>query len=715
MTTLVDLPIKIFNNTKTDYDSNEIILGQEPGLFDSIHNHHPELFDLYKRLKSMDWDENEFPYGDCLHEFETCDKQFYDMMIKTLAWQWEADATASRAIVNILGPVMTDSRVWAGYVRINDNECVTPDHEVLTSKGWISIADITKDHYVAQWDYDTREVTFVNPTALIAKEFKGNLINFRTQNRTVDQQVTPNHRMPVIYPYWTTDNVKYHPADKVKYHGGNALPISGSLKHGKGMTPQERLYVAVQADGTLCSDKYTGVNTGYLHYKFGFKKQRKIDRLLDLCTQAGWEVREANVKNKTGIRLFYVYVPQAEFNWDAKTFNWFRFDEITYEWALDFIDELKHWDGNVHPQGATRYITTNKDNATIAMTIGHLIGKRAHISIIPARVNAKMPDGTYSNTVEAYQVYFSKRSYVAGNAITKTEVPYEGNVYCITVPTGYFMVKRGDAISITGNCLHALTYSEIVRNSFKNPQVILDEILRVHEAQERLVTVAKVMGEAHDASHAYACNLIPNDQDLYNKIFKFFMALYYLERIQFMASFAVTFALGKLGMFQPIVMGVQKIAQDEYEIHAQYQQGVIKSLLKTERGMRAYEETKEDGVKLFWEIIMSEVRWLVYLFSEGRELPGVTMKKMIQWALFNGNVAGTFTGHKNEITEEMKDEFLSATGFELEWPDKNPLPYMTEYLDIAANQTSPQEIDNNAYQVNIINTKNEQETFSVDF
>lgn len=382
----VELPIKIFNNNKTDYDSPEIILGQEPGLFDSINNHHPVLFNLYKRLKMLDWDENEFPYGDCLHEFETASRTDYDMMVKTLAWQWEADATASRAIVNILGPVLTDSRVWAGYVRINDNEN-----------------------------------------------------------------------------------------------------------------------------------------------------------------------------------------------------------------------------------------------------------------------------------------------------------------------------------------LHALTYSEIVRNSFKNPQVILDEILKVEEAQARMVTVAKVMGEAHDASHAYACGTIPNDQALYNKIFKFLLSLYYLERIQFMASFAVTFAFGKAGRFQPIAMGVQKIAQDEYEIHAQFGQEVIKALLKTPRGQQAYKDTLAEGTKLFWEVIMTEVRWVLYLFSEGRELPGVTQKKMIQWVLFNGNAAGTFTGAKDQLTDEMRAEFLAETGYALEWPDKNPLTYMTDYLDLAANQTSPQEVDNNQYLVNALDTSQEQDVFEIDF
>lgn len=708
----VDLPIKIFNNTKTDYDSPEIILGQEPGLFDSIHNHHPVLFDLYKRLKSMDWDENEFPYGDCLHEFETCDRQFYDMMIKTLAWQWEADATASRSILNILAPVLTDSRVFSGYARITENECLTPDHEVLTPTGWASIASIAKGNKVAQWDYATREISFVEPTDIIVKEFKGDLVKFETATNTVSQVVTPNHRMPVVYPYWSTDNVAWRDAIGVKYHGGNALPISGNVTNGRGMTPQERLYVAVQADGTLCSDSYTGFRTGKLHYRFGFKKTRKIERLISLCADAGWEVKELDVAGD--IRTFIVYVPVDEYNHNAKTFDWIEYDKVSFEWINDFLDEIKHWDGNVHASGNTRYITTNKSAADKVMTLAHLVGKRAHISTIPARVEAVMPGGNYSNTVEAYQVYISTRNYIAGNAIVKDAVEYNGNVHCLTVPTGYFLVKRNGAISVTGNCLHALTYSEIVRNSFKDPQVILDEILRVEEAQSRLVTVAKIMGEAHDASHAYACKQIPNDQNLYNKIFKFFLALYYLERVQFMASFAVTFALGKMGMFQPIVMGVQKIAIDEFEIHAQFGQEVIKALLKTERGRVAYEQTKADGIKLFWEILMSEVNWLIYLFSEGRELPGVTLKKMIQWVLFNGNAAGTFTGHKDGITDEMRAEFKAATGFDLEFPEKNPLPFMMEYLDLNSNQAAAQELDLNNYLVNVISTKNEHETFDFD-
>ncbi|MFO5520899.1 hypothetical protein ACLBP3_30280, partial [Klebsiella pneumoniae] len=56
----------------------------------------------------------------------------------------------------------------------------------------------------------------------------------------------------------------------------------------------------------------------------------------------------------------------------------------------------------------------------------------------------------------------------------------------------------------------------------------------------------------------------------------FFIALYFLERIQFMASFAVTFAIGRTGAFQQIAAAVKKIAQDEFEVNDQDVQQIIR-------------------------------------------------------------------------------------------------------------------------------------------
>jgi len=107
------LPTKIFNTEKSDYTFPEIILGQDLGLFDTINKFYPEIWKLYKTLKNQDWDENEFDYSTCNVQFKTCDRHTYDMMVKTLAWQWEADSVASRSIAAVLAPVCTSSEAWS--------------------------------------------------------------------------------------------------------------------------------------------------------------------------------------------------------------------------------------------------------------------------------------------------------------------------------------------------------------------------------------------------------------------------------------------------------------------------------------------------------------------------------------------------------------------------------------------------------------------------
>jgi len=49
---------KIFNTGKSDYNNTELLLGSDPGLFDTIHKKYPKIWSLYKEMKSLDWFEN---------------------------------------------------------------------------------------------------------------------------------------------------------------------------------------------------------------------------------------------------------------------------------------------------------------------------------------------------------------------------------------------------------------------------------------------------------------------------------------------------------------------------------------------------------------------------------------------------------------------------------------------------------------------------------
>ena len=361
---------KIFNKNKKSYQNTSLFLGEEQGLFDTIYKKYPKIWNLYKEMKSLDWSEDEFDFTQCNLDFKNCDKDTADMMIKTLAWQWEADSIASRSIISILAPFITSSELWAAWQRISDNEVV-----------------------------------------------------------------------------------------------------------------------------------------------------------------------------------------------------------------------------------------------------------------------------------------------------------------------------------------HAATYSEIVRMSFDDPNKVLDEILSVKESLIRLDTVGNVFSKAYDISHKYALRQVENDQKLYNELYITICTLLMLERIQFMASFAITFTICGTGLFQSIGKAVQKIAQDELEVHSELDKEVLRLERKTERGNIAHIQTQKRVKKIFEEVVNSELVWVDYLFSNGKSLIGTNSDIVKNWVLYNARNVSDFLNIETDI----------------KMPKTNPMPSLEKWLDMNKNQAAAQEQDKGDYKVGIIQRDDENNIFDIDF
>src|SRR5699024_2857230 len=143
----------------------------------------------------------------------------------------------------------------------------------------------------------------------------------------------------------------------------------------------------------------------------------------------------------------------------------------------------------------------------------------------------------------------------------------------------------------------------------------------------------RAFADGYTASHQYALGERANDQGTYNIVFQMVVALFCMERIQFMASFAVTFAICDTGMFQPIGKSIQKIAQDELEIHAELDRAVLLNELQTKRGQQAFAQCRGSIAALIEEVVDSELTWITYLFSEGRELVGMNADRLAAWTL----------------------------------------------------------------------------------
>jgi ribonucleoside-diphosphate reductase beta chain len=247
--------------------------------------------------------------------------------------------------------------------------------------------------------------------------------------------------------------------------------------------------------------------------------------------------------------------------------------------------------------------------------------------------------------------------------------------------------------------LHAATYSEIVRNSFDDPKEVFREVLKIKESLSRLDSVAEVMSTIHDISHRYALGEVENNQETYNEIFMFVVAMYCLERIQFMASFCVTFTIASTGYFVPIGKAVQKIAQDELEMHSELDKVILEYELQTERGKIAMIQCKGRIKKLLDDVVNSELNWSEFIFSEGRELPGMNAPRLKLWSLFCAKPVY----HTLDIEPEH------------ELPEKNPVKFMENWLNISSTQPSPQEETNGQYKLNVVRRDDQEVVFDVDF
>lgn len=231
--------------------------------------------------------------------------------------------------------------------------------------------------------------------------------------------------------------------------------------------------------------------------------------------------------------------------------------------------------------------------------------------------------------------------------------------------------------------VHALTYSEIFRNSFDNPEEIIPMVQKMSQVVERSEVVTSIFADVYRVSHLLALGQISREDPIaYESIFKFIVTMYCLERVQFMPSFAVTFAVANSGLFVPAGKSVQKIAQDELDIHVEAHKATLDYELKTERGLMTFNRLKPFIYDLLNDIIRTEVFWIEHLTSEGRELPGVDKDSLVKWLMYCAKDPIIFFG--------LADKYDNL-------PKSNPLKFMNEWLNIDRIQVSPQEENPGGY------------------
>ena len=359
--------------------------------------------------------------------------------------------------------------------------CVDAETEVLSSnKGWLPVSSVTENDFIAQW-WPDKSIDFVKPNKIHTYSFQGDLYHF-TQGY-FDQLVTPNHRMPLKQWRYGRDRriLTNGPVRDIlaenfsRFWNAYKSPLSGvlvDLLPTSTLTEDEAsLLVAIQADG--CVREHGEV-------EFNLKKHRKILRLIQLLT-----ILNIPFTPSTHNTFGYFYIkptPQllniTSFMSTGKTFKLNLLYTLSQSVRETFLTELSFWDGRSNGSDSWQYYTTNQQNAETVVTLCHLTNKRG---IIADRDNTQ---GTFggANNKRLYTVSIS--NYPEGDitcmVINKTQ--HNGLVYCLTMPSGYFLVRRNKRVSVTGNSNYGAgirKFATIIKKTVAEAKVLREQYFTI--------------------------------------------------------------------------------------------------------------------------------------------------------------------------------------------------------------------------------------------
>lgn len=231
---------------------------------------------------------------------------------------------------------------------------------------------------------------------------------------------------------------------------------------------------------------------------------------------------------------------------------------------------------------------------------------------------------------------------------------------------------------------HAKTYSEIVRQCVADPAEVFSMVMENEQTLKRAETVGRVFEDL--AAEAADTILEGPGSRSYSKVMMAVVALYALERIQFMASFAATFAIVEQGYFQSIGKAVQKIMLDELVCHAALDKEILKIEISEEPGRQWLRHNRDKVKKILDEVVAQEYSFGDYLFSDGRNIVGYNNSLCREWVNYNA--------------QPVYDDLGIEAPFQR--PTRNPLPWMDNWIDIDKTQNAMQEADGNNYALNVV-------------
>lgn len=351
--------------------------------------------------------------------------------------------------------------------------CVDEETECLTADGWQRHDQLTENTRIACYDEKSGQLLYRKPSRIERRHYQGPMHQW--SGECLNALMTPGHKVHV-----QRQTVRKHVQDGIPWQTVSVDELTLSTN-----------YKIRRAAPAACNEPRTVFVEKWSGY-------RSRDRHLDITVDPdvwmrflGLWISEGHLRsyspNKRGWRIGITERARARFasikegvlaspfKWKERESGncivWTTTDRGLYEhlerycgkgaknkripnyvkdWPVHnlriLLDALIEGDGLLpYVHGSTgvwnaQYQTSSKHLADDVMEIAVKCGLAASITMV----------------IDRYTVNLSSRTEILVCPVNRCIVPYTGTVWCVTVPTGLFMVRRNGKAHITGNCAFCL-------------------------------------------------------------------------------------------------------------------------------------------------------------------------------------------------------------------------------------------------------------------
>jgi tRNA-splicing ligase RtcB (3'-phosphate/5'-hydroxy nucleic acid ligase) len=311
-----------------------------------------------------------------------------------------------------------------------DAGCTDADSEYLSPSGWHKISEYDGGP-VMQYESSAGTGTFVQPEAYIVKQC-AEFYELKTKYG-INQRLSADHRIL----FWRRTGRDRRRVQEVTTAEEFATEHNRLVQGIKGefmttFTPNLGTYMEIPA-GQIRVQVMVNAD-GHMDHRMVIvkvKKQRKVERARKLLTNAGIEFSESQQKDGCISFRFYPPLPDKSYA---------RFWHASYDQLMHVTDECLHWDGNAEERC---FYTRDRESADFMHYAFTAVGYRA---VLRADIHK---DGATD-----YRVFRHENTMVGMSGTTKIAkvASEDGKAYCFTVPSGFWVMRRGGNIVMTGNC-----------------------------------------------------------------------------------------------------------------------------------------------------------------------------------------------------------------------------------------------------------------------